>query len=220
MAPCQNSNRVIAFDCKGEFLVLKIVTKGRNKESEEEMQKASVSVQRPRKHTPIAAVDESAAVEESEEEVQTASVSVKRPRTHTALAVVDESAAVISKTRVMEVMEKEAKKADYGKPECEKRIEEAVANLELKWRKAVNEMRKEHAASLQKLEKELELKRMKAVKELREEHTQRVQTLEGEVRNLKAEIAAMADQRNGESNPEIQNRTCMGGTWQEQERRE
>ncbi|GBG70777.1 hypothetical protein CBR_g8075 [Chara braunii] len=200
MAPCKYSDRVIAFDNRGKFLLLKIVAKRRSEESEEKMLTAPQFAEGPRVHTPIddatdepaaAAVSKKRVVEmegaKSEEEMRTAPDFAKRPRTHMAINAVDEAAtaaaAEAASTSKKGAVKIEDNAAKCGKPEWEKTIQQQeVSGLELACREAaVNELREEHAKGLQKLEEDLRLQWMNALNELIKNQVERVQKVEEDI---------------------------------------
>ncbi|GBG70779.1 hypothetical protein CBR_g8077 [Chara braunii] len=195
MTPCKDSNHVLLFDREGLFLVLNIAMSGVNNGGKvsEGGNKGGI------------------------ETMQTTLVSAKRPRTPTPIADTDEPASVSNK-RLVEMKDK----ADCDSPDWEKTTQKMVSDLELKWMKALNELREQHAQRVEKLEYDVRiLNAEKRVQKLEDElrylkAEKRVQKLEDEVRDLKAEkrvqeledevrteMAAMAE-RNGESEGKIQ----------------
>ncbi|GBG70780.1 hypothetical protein CBR_g8078 [Chara braunii] len=160
VAPCRNSNSVIAFSGK-KFVVLKIATKGRNEESKAKMQMASFSAKRPRMNTPNDSVDEPGTCVSKKKRVVEMEDKAGYGKPEVEERILQAVASL--ELKWMEAMN-EVREEHAGK------IQKMEDDLEVKRMKAENEMKEEHAERLRKLEHDLELKHMKAVKELREEH--------------------------------------------------
>ncbi|GBG81023.1 hypothetical protein CBR_g31579 [Chara braunii] len=220
IAPCKNSNDVIAFGFRGQFSVLKVVVaaKGGSEESEEKMQGKSFSAKRLRAHTlnndnvdGPALVSRKLVAEMDDEAMSNKPKWEKRIQQVAAdleLKFMKALDALREEHRVKESKQEERVQELEG--DVRQLKAEMTAIVEAKGKSKVVQMMEDELVDdtpewekiIQQVAANVELKCMEALDALREEHRvkerkqeERVQELEEVVRQMKTERAEMVGRR-------------------------